>query len=308
MKSASRSALFVRLIKPFRQNVVRLRRGSLLRSFCVLILKIAARLCPVPLYSLVQEIRPLDVPDISFEPVDSQVMDSVFWFGVQGYEGRVGDIWTTLCRDARVILEIGGNVGLFTVLGARSTNGTYTVLEPVPNVAAILERNLRRNKQQDRVTLIQAAAVPDSTERIVALNVPNEHRAAPVGAHLLAQGEVSGRSSQQILQVRGLPFRQLLVDCDLVKIDAEGIEADLLESAYDLILRKRPIFLIEVLPESRRLGQLLATLARDVGYTLSIIPEYGSDRILMVTPEKFSSDLPARHNSKDVVLSFTAIA
>lgn len=303
MSAVSRGAALLRLCRPFREGAVRLRRGTALRSACVLVLKAAARACPVPLAMLLAEIRPLDAADVSFEPVDSQVMDAVFWFGVQGYEGRVADVWTTLCRGARSVLEIGGNVGLFTVLGGRVTAGKYTVLEPVPGVAAILAANLRRNHLEGRVTLLRAAAVPASTAGTVALNVPDEQRAAPVGAHLMDQGEVSGRGTQQILTVPGLPFRDLVAGCDVIKIDAEGIEADLLESARDLILERRPALLIEVLPESRRLGQLLSELAREGRYTLSVVPEYGSDRIVVVAPNTFSSDLPARYNSKDILLS-----
>ena len=127
---------------PLRYGAVFFRRGSLPRKVCVALLKAVAR--SYHLAKIVPEIRPFDDSTVSFRSVDSMVMDAVYWFGIQGYKGKVADVWISLCENSRSILEIGGNVGLFTVIGARATRGTYTVVEPVPEVTAILRDNLRQ--------------------------------------------------------------------------------------------------------------------------------------------------------------------
>jgi FkbM family methyltransferase len=291
----------LRLYDPFRRGVVRFKRGSLIRNGCVLVLQRAARAYRGRLAGLLSEIRPLDAPELSFVAVDSMVMDAVYWFGIQGYEGRVAKVWVDLCRRARSILEIGGNVGLFTLIGARAAAGQYTVVEPLPGLVGTLKANLLRNGVTD-VQVLEAAVIPDRIARAVRLNIPDERRSAPVGAHLLEGSEVSGRSSLRTLEVQGLPFRDLLAGRDLIKIDAEGIEAALLTSARDILLANRPAMLIEVLPEATTLGQVLAALAKEAGYSISIIPEYGSDTEVTVDPDTFSADLPRRYNSKDVLL------
>ena len=290
------------LFTPLRRGAVRLRRGSLGRSLCVLILKHASVAYRGRLGARLTEIRPLDAPQLSFLPTDSMVMDAVYWLGIQGYEGKVADVWGELCRHADAILEIGGNVGLFTVIGGTTTAGSYTVIEPVPDLVDVIKANLRRNGLTS-VDVRQAAVIPAETAGIVRLNIPDEHRAAPVGAHLLEGVEVAGRSSMRVLAVDGLPIRALMAGKDLVKIDAEGIEAELLGAVRDLLLERRPSLLVEVLPEARKLGVFLAAIASEAGYVISIIPEYGSDRIVTVRPEAFSSELPQRFNSKDIVLS-----
>jgi FkbM family methyltransferase len=289
---------------PLRRAAVRLRRGSFARSACVLALKPVAAAFQHRLAQRLAEIRPLDAPNLSFEPTDSMVMEAVYWFGVQGYEGRVADVWSNLCRSARSVLEIGGNVGLFTVIGAQATHGTYTVVEPVPEVAAVLRKNLARNRIfAPRVVVVEAAVIPGDSEKIVSLNVPQERRDAPVGAHLVDDVEVLRRSTAKTLRVTGKPVRTLVAGRDLIKIDAEGIEAELLAACRDLILAEKPSLLVEVLPEAHRLGELLDSLARDAGYVISIIPEYGSDQIVTVAAQQFSVELPQRYNSKDVLLS-----
>ena len=125
------------------------------------------------------------------------------------------------------MVEIGANVGLSTVLGGVATRGSYVALEPVPELADILCRNLARNKLDRVIEVRQAAAIASATEESVEVSIPDEGRFAHVGAHLTAGSEVSGRSQLRIINVRGIPFRSLIERADLIKIDAEGIEAEL---------------------------------------------------------------------------------
>ncbi|GGF10951.1 hypothetical protein GCM10011611_15710 [Aliidongia dinghuensis] len=295
------------MYRPFRQACLDLPRRHPVRVAAILLLKRAARAHARQLAGQLDEIRPLDVPAISFEAVDSMVMDAVFWFGVRGYEGTVPRVWTSLCEEARSVLEIGGNVGLFTVLGARATTGTYTVVEPIPAIAETLRANLARNGLA-KVEMLQAAAIAGDDTHDVVLNLPDEGRQMPVGAHLIDDVEVAGRSTKAHITVQGLPMRRLAQGRDLIKIDAEGIEMALLSDIHGLLVETRPTLLIEVLPEAKRLGELLASLAREAGYRIHVLPEYGSDEIVSVPAEDFTSDLPRRYHSKDVVLSRAALA
>lgn len=287
---------------PLRAGAVRLRRGSLPRSACVAVLQIAHRAWRHRLAERVDDVRPLDAPHLSFAPTNSMVVDALYWFGVRGYEGKVADVWVELCRDAGAVLEIGGNIGLFTTLGRRACRGTYTVVEPVPQIAAVLRGNLARNALEG-VEVLEAAVIPQGPARDVVLNIPDEGRAAPVGAHLVEGVEVIGRSTLKAITVRGLPAAELMAGRDLIKIDAEGIEAELLAAAREVILATRPTLMVEVLPEAVMLGRMLAELAQAAGYSISVIPEYGRDDIVTVAPEAFDSTVPRRWNSKDVVLS-----
>jgi hypothetical protein len=89
----------------------------------------------------------------------------------------------------------------------------------------------------------------------------------------------------------------------LIKIDAEGIEAELLTAAEPVIAAARPTLVVEVLPEAARLANKIAALSKLHGYGIHVIPAYGSDHIIRVDPQNFMADTPAAHRSKDVVLS-----
>ena len=287
-------------LTPFRFGVVRWRRGNPIRSACVAVLKPFERRSG-SLRGL-QQIVPLDRPDVSFEASDSMVMRSVYWFGVQGYEGTLPDVWADLCRQAKSVLEIGGNVGLYAVTGARAGSCVYTVVEPVPEIASVLRANLARNGLQS-VQVLQAAVIPGIERNTVELNIPDEGSANPVGAHLVVGSEVRGRSSQRIVKVDGLPFRELLEGRDLVKIDAEGLEYSLLAEAEEQLRQFRPTLIVEVLPESVQLAAFLCKIAREADYVIHVVPAYGSQTIVTVAPDKFDSSVPRQHRSKDVILS-----
>jgi FkbM family methyltransferase len=248
------------------------------------------------------EVRPLDMPSLSFLPNNSMVTEAIYWFGVAGYDGVAVRVWQKLCADAQSVLEIGANVGLFTVLGAKRLAPRYTAVEPRPEIAAILRENIRRNSIGS-VEVLEGAAIPGPSRASVQLKIPSEGNEVPAGAHLPSDVEVAGGPSLRIVTVDGFPIQDLMRGRDLVKIDAEGVEAELLAAAVDIILENKPTLMIEVLPEAEKLGQLMGEIAKAAGYNLFILPEYGSDKAVKVSAQEFHSALPRRFNSRDVLLT-----
>lgn len=297
--------LTIPFTSPIRKIAVSARRGSLLRGLAILTIKSLGK---PRLPKGLREIRPMDRPDITFTPCDSMVMDAVYWFGVQGYEGLMGEVWPLLCKNARNILEIGGNVGIYGVIGGLATQGQYTIVEPVPHVARILRNNLDQNGLASRVDLIEAAVVPSDLPGKVLLEIPAEGRGAPVGAHLSGAVGIEARTTETMIEVESIPFSALVENRDLIKIDAEGIEEALLESVRPRLVADKPTLVLEVLPEARGLAKFISSLAREAGMVISVIPSYGKHRVTQIRPEEFGADTPARFNSKDVVVSLLAKA
>jgi FkbM family methyltransferase len=293
-------ALARALLYPFRWNATHLPRGSFLRSASIPILKYAAR--RRALLNSVRVIKPLDRRDVSFVPADSMVMEATYWFGTQGYEGVLAELWPRLCARSQSVLEIGGNVGFYTVLGGKAAPGAYTVVEPLPELAGILRRNLALNKLE-RVDVVEAAAVPDAMDAPVQLNLPDEGRDAVIGAHLVTGITLAERSSSRVLDVPGVDIRLLAEGCDLIKLDVEGAEFALLKAALPIMERTAPTIVVEVLPESRLLGALLAGMAQRMGYTIYVIPSFRTEYPVAVPHASFTSRTPAMFQSKDVILT-----
>lgn len=212
-----------------------------------------ARLRPVP-----RDIRvftPPGRPDVRFVNGSSGVTQWTFWLGMDEV-ARLGSgprVWEALCANAREIVEIGANIGFYTVPGGAAAKGTYRAYEPHPESAAALRANLLENGAAN-VEVHQVAVVPDSGGP-VQLAIPPSDTVTPGGASLVPEFRVGSTVS-----VQGVPVADVLGSCDLLKLDVEGLEAALFRAGWDALVRLRPTIMVEVHDTNRELRSLLPQL------------------------------------------------
>lgn len=148
-------------------------------------------------------------------------VDSTFRFCVKG---TYGFFFANLLRRWKkpfMLLDIGANIGLYSLLAARSRNGRRIIaFEPDPVSAEYLRRNARLNHA--RIDVVEAA-VSDSSRTESLLASPNHS-----GASRLA-GAGDGPTSVRVRTLSGVDLEDLLGDPPLgadviVKLDVEGHE------------------------------------------------------------------------------------
>ncbi|MBV8237120.1 MAG: FkbM family methyltransferase [Acidimicrobiia bacterium] len=231
----------------------RLRRDPASRPPLLLRL---ARLRPVP--PAVDAFSPPGRPDVRFVSRTAGVTQWTYWLGMEEV-ARLGAgtrVWEALCAGADEVVEIGANIGFYTVPGGRAARGAYRAYEPHPESAAVLRANLAENGLT--AVDVQEAAVVAGPAREVELAVPPAFDGATPGNATLAP-EFSGGS---VVPVQGVPVNDVLGAADLLKLDVEGLEAPLLEAAWDELVRLRPAIMIEVHDVNRPLRALLPALLR----------------------------------------------
>lgn len=119
-----------------------------------------------------------------------------------GYEARPGD----------VVIDVGGNIGVFACRAARTASRVVTV-EPNGDNFRLLQENVRRNGLSN-IEPIQAA-VCDRAGTIT-LNVSRE------GAYHSILDSYKGIATET---VRAVTLAELIGEqCDLLKVDCEGAE------------------------------------------------------------------------------------
>ncbi|MGZ4666645.1 MAG: hypothetical protein ACXV5Q_16805, partial [Frankiaceae bacterium] len=73
------------------------------------------------------------VANLRFAATESLVLQQLHWRGEQGWEPELLPWWRRLCVHSRAILELGANVGYFTVQAAKAAPlARYTAVEPHP--------------------------------------------------------------------------------------------------------------------------------------------------------------------------------
>jgi FkbM family methyltransferase len=246
-----------------------------------------------------------DHPGLRFVSHDSLVLDQLYWFGERGWEPELLPWWRRCCARASAILELGANVGYFTVQGARANpRASYLAVEPHPASAAVCRANLALNGIGS-VELVEAAAVPEPGPPTVELRVPADQLATPTVAFLGAGTELPGPMRRHVattLAVPAVDVRSLLAGVDLVKLDVEGQEHALLAAARDHLRTRRPTVFVEVLPGTARLRRLLVELCRDDGYRCHV-PVADGGLVRLREADLLGARLLDRYGGQDVILS-----
>lgn len=166
-------------------------------------------------------------------------------FGV--WEPDVTALAEDLLADGDVVIDVGANIGYFTVLARRRVGpaGRVAAIEPHPIALERLGRNLALNDIDD--VLVVRAAVAAAEGEVTLFGGP----ADSLGESALRPG---GRRTE-LGAVRAAPLTalvpaDLLARARLVKIDVEGGEAAVLDALLDDIdaLSPRLAVLVEIDP------------------------------------------------------------
>lgn len=173
-----------------------------------------------------------------------------------------------------VFYDIGANVGFFGLIAARlvGERGAVYAFEPVPEVASEARANATRNGLSV-VTVIQAAA--SDRAGTAGLSVTRH----PGGA-TLSEAD-AGPDAVGTLEVRTVRIDDLVAAGELrppnaVKIDVEGVEAQVVDGMRETLSSYRPAVVCELdapSPEALRpKHDSIAAMLRDLAYDVRVLP------------------------------------
>jgi FkbM family methyltransferase len=245
-----------------------------------------------------------DNRELMFVNAESLVLHQLYWFGEQGWEPQLLRWWRRFCRHSSAILELGANVGFFTVEGAKAgPHARYIAVEPYPASARVCRANLELNRVES-VELVTAAAVAHAALPAVELHVPSDQLATPTVAFIGPDTELPERMSRHVAQtiaVSAVDVRSLLSGIDLLKLDVEGQEHALLAASRQHLRTNKPTVFVEVLPGTPRLRRLIVDLCHDDGFHC-YVPRAGS-LVRLEVPDILGARLLDRYGCQDVILS-----
>jgi FkbM family methyltransferase len=140
-----------------------------------------------------------------------------------------------LVREGDRVVEVGANVGYFTIIMARLVGpaGRITSFEANPHLAELVRRSLLLNGYAGW-TDVRAEAAADICGEIEFFTSPEMNGGGHIG--LLHEGEVTGRTP---IRAPAVTLDSALADgpVHLLRMDAEGAEPLVLAGARELIAR-----------------------------------------------------------------------
>lgn len=171
--------------------------------------------------------------EICLNPEDLGISPSI---GVLGwYELRTTELFVEVLREGYTVVDVGANIGFFTLLAARIVGKSGTVLsfEPEPTSFSLLSKSVERNNFSN-VRLFQKCVSDVVGNRTLYLSA-TRHK----GMHSLIRD--SGGASITVPATRlDAEISSLDIDrIDLLKIDVEGAEPEVIAGAARLLSEDR---------------------------------------------------------------------
>jgi FkbM family methyltransferase len=177
-------------------------------------------------------------------------------------------------RPGMTMIDVGANIGLFTMLGASLVGPSGHVTAVEPNLANI--RMIEASRQANGFDHVSVAAC--AVGRAIGV-------LALESAYSNGMTSPPGRNLASLLEARltpSLPLARLLPDrrIDFIKIDCEGAEYTALSSILDRLRRDRPVIVSEfnpilLEPNSGVPGIAYLDLLTGLGYRLAVIKPEG---------------------------------
>lgn len=165
----------------------------------------------------------------------------------KSYEPRIASLIGERLDPAKDAIDVGANIGLFTVLMAGLTSMPRTVLaiEPTPNAVKYLRRNIAANGHAAKVLVFEGVAAEMRREYTVHTIPGMEEYSSLAG---LVHPAVVKKPAED-LSVEGDTLDHLVerfrLNPGLVKIDTEGAEYHVLRGALRTIEKFRPVIISE---------------------------------------------------------------
>ncbi len=189
----------------------------------------------------------------------------------RNWEEDVGKILSDTLREGSVFVDIGANIGYFSILASQMVGNTGKVLsfEPLEACRAQLEESMLMNKFQNIQVFPYACGSVESSSTIYIRrrNIGGSSLFANLG-----KGKPAPVDATQTVKVVKLDDKlKGEKKIDMIKIDVEGLEFEVLRGAVEVLRRCRPILVIEYSPhfyEQLRIGMTseFNLFLRECGY------------------------------------------
>jgi FkbM family methyltransferase len=244
--------------------------------------------------------RPVEVEWCRGLKLELRLGNDVSWWVFVGgaYEPNEIALFAGVLEPGMTVVDVGANEGLFTLIGASCVGdrGRVLALEPSSRefdwLTANIELNRLGNVEAFRLALHDHAGMTQLTRAGFG------HEGYNAIGDRIASPEVSAAGTEvvELETLDGFVSAQDLERLDVVKLDAEGCEALIVEGGLETLRRFQPILLMEVVPDH------LAAQGSTVGGLLDMLGELAY-RVWI-----FNGDGLLRLRSDDEPLSVNVVA
>jgi len=173
------------------------------------------------------------------------IQQQLFWYGY--YEKEVGDLLKKIVKPGDVFLDLGANIGYFSLLVASNSPSVKVIsFEPVAGLFQNMNDNIFLNNSKN-ITTVNAAVGEMSEEKELFVSAPDN-----LGMSSFHQPEnYSGKKERIKVETIDDWFKTSgLAKIDIVKLDIEGSELAALKGMKEVLQKQKPVLIVEINPET----------------------------------------------------------
>jgi FkbM family methyltransferase len=192
------------------------------------------------------------------------------------YERHITDVFRSRVRPGMTVIDVGANVGYYTMLAAAELGGSGRVIafEPAPQNVGLLHYNAQLNGFEN-VVEVHPVGLADRN-RLMALDMHGSN-----GMLLDFRDDLNLLGGRTLVRCAMLDQLLNLERLDILKIDVEGTEGLVMKGADAHLRRHRPLVFCEFAPPSLETSSSMSgpdylSYWVALGYRISIIHRAGS--------------------------------
>jgi len=157
------------------------------------------------------------------------------------FEADCVKIVRALVKPGQVVLDVGANIGYYTIILAKlvGPEGRVFAFEPTQHFRTVLERNVAANKLTN-VEIISTGLSSKAGKGQIEIGQSTATLHVPGGAQLEASESISLTTLDAFARDRNLER------LDFIKVDIDGHEPAFLDGAHDTLTRLDPPILLEI--------------------------------------------------------------
>jgi len=182
----------------------------------------------------------------------SYLTQLLFWNGYKSFEYSA--LFETLSKNIDVFLDIGSNIGYYSLLAAKSNPKIKAyAFEPASGPKHYLKANIEVNNFNNNITHLDLALsenvgkidfyeVENVKYKTLQYNLAGEGNAGTkTTSRNFIKNTVNSKTLQQFINEASLS------KIDVIKMDTEGTEVNILKSGVESIIKHQPIIICETL-------------------------------------------------------------
>jgi FkbM family methyltransferase len=206
-----------------------------------------------PPYNIYKNLRFKGVVDVkigsnSFKintDYDKYVETKLFWKGVNAhYEKMSYDLWINLSKKANVILDVGANTGIYSLM-TKTVNPSAQVygFEPMPDVYRQFLANEKLNNFG--IHCLELAASNEDGTADIYTNPTEQLYTSTLNSENTVENSI--KTTIKTITLKTWIEQNNIKNIDLMKVDVESFEPQVMEGMGEYLKQMRPTMLMEIL-------------------------------------------------------------